>query len=79
MKDHFHDVMREVLPYLWTEEMAGATKTSLKKKIAKHLEMVHAIADRKQENTITDDDLTGLQHHEILQRFVKFENTTHLP
>ena len=78
VKDGFHIEFEQVLPFAWKDDMKAQSKASLKPIIKTHLENVHSIADKKVKNTISDVDISHLDHDSILALFVKVDSSPNL-
>ena len=75
----FKRVMKDTLPYLWNDTMdAGmVTKKELMTLIRDHLKLLHEIAHKKTENTLSSVDVSRLQPEAVLELFIKVDNTNY--
>jgi len=75
VKDGFHNELKLVLPNCWNDGMKVQSKRSILPKVRQHLDLVHSIAKKKSDNTVSNVDVSHLDFHNTLELFVRVDSS----
>lgn len=72
----FYDETKEVLPYLWKDEMAGKRKKELMVDLRAHLDLIKSIAEGEAPNSLSPEiNLAGMSKEQIMLEFIKVDKS----
>ena len=72
----FYDEVKEVLPYLWKDEMVGKRKKEIMIDLRAHLDLIKSIAEKEAPNSLSPEiNLIGMSKEQIMLELIKVDKS----